>query len=71
MKLGEAITSRRGGRQLQERAWCVRATAELADWVLAGAADEGVRPSVLIRAAVGEYLERHHADIRPTREGKV
>ncbi|MBB2955665.1 hypothetical protein FHX77_001091 [Bifidobacterium commune] len=69
--MGESVTSRRGGRQLQERSWCVRATAELADWVLAGAADEGVRPSVLIRTAVEEYLERRHADIRPTRETKV
>lgn len=58
-------------RQLQERSWCVRATAELADWVLAGAADEGVRPSALIRAAVEEYLTRHHADVHPVEKAEV
>ncbi|MDF7665889.1 hypothetical protein [Bifidobacterium sp. ESL0745] len=63
--MAKAVKAQHGVRQLQERTWCVRATSELADWVLSGAADEEIRPSALIREAVGEYLKRHHADLRP------
>ncbi|MDF7663198.1 hypothetical protein PT282_00680 [Bifidobacterium sp. ESL0763] len=56
-----------GTRERRERTWCVRATAELGDWVLSGAAAEEVRPSTLIREAVREYLDAHHADARPVR----
>lgn len=59
------VKAQSGARQRQERTWCVRATAELADWVLASADDEQVRPSVVIREAVGEYLNNHHEDLRP------
>ncbi|WEV41923.1 hypothetical protein OZX57_08305 [Bifidobacterium sp. ESL0682] len=69
--MAKAVKAHHGGRQLQERTWCVRATSELADWVLAGAADESVRPSVLIREAVGEYLKRHHSNLRPNAEEKA
>jgi hypothetical protein len=64
------VKAQSGAHQRQERTWCVRATAELADWVLASADYEQVRPSVVIREAVGEYLENHHGDLRPVYDDK-
>ncbi|WEV72375.1 hypothetical protein [Bifidobacterium sp. ESL0790] len=63
--MAETMQAQHGTRERRERTWCVRATAELGDWVLSGAADEEVRPSTLIREAVREYLDTHHADVRP------
>ncbi|WEV41878.1 hypothetical protein OZX57_08070 [Bifidobacterium sp. ESL0682] len=46
--------------RVSERMLSVRVPEKLNQWLRCGADAESIKPSVLIRKAIGEYLELHH-----------
>ncbi|MFT8538032.1 hypothetical protein [Bifidobacterium aquikefiri] len=46
--------------QTTKKTWRIRTTQELDDWAAAGAREEHINTSALVRKAVAEYLEHHH-----------
>jgi hypothetical protein len=52
-------------RQPAKKTWRVRTTERLDAWAAAGAREEHLNTSALIRKAVAEYLGRHHLSAQP------
>jgi hypothetical protein len=48
-----------------KKTWRIRTTEELDAWAAAGAKEESINTSALVRKAVAEYLGRHHRTARP------
>ncbi|MCI1674610.1 MAG: hypothetical protein LKI34_10400 [Bifidobacterium tibiigranuli] len=47
-------------RQTAKKTWRIRTTEQLDAWATAGAKEEHINMSALIRKAVAEYLGNHH-----------
>lgn len=52
-------------RQPAKKTWRIRTTEKLDAWTVAGAREENLNTSALIRKAVAEYLGRHHLSAQP------
>ena len=53
--------------QPAKKTWRIRTTEELDAWAAAGAREEQINTSALVRKAVAEYLVRHHKTAQPAR----
>lgn len=51
--------------QPAKKTWRIRTTEELDAWATAGAEEEQINTSALVRKAVAEYLGRHHSTTQP------
>lgn len=52
-------------RQPAKKTWRIRTTEELDAWAAAGAEEEQINTSALVRKAVAEYLGHHHRTAQP------
>lgn len=52
-------------RQPAKKTWRIRTTEELDAWAAAGAREERINTSALVRKAVAEYLGQHHRTAQP------
>ena len=48
-----------------KKTWRIRTTEELDAWAAAGAREERINTSALVRKAVAEYLGKHHKTSQP------